>query len=114
MHLGKQTEYWEKVAIEKTFSHPIQFDNLSNLINKDAKILDYGCGYGRVCHEFRSEFYNNLLSIDISQKIIDRGLTLNPAMNLQHFNGDNIPVENESIDLCTLMAVLTRITAYET
>lgn len=114
MHLGKQTEYWDKVANEKTFSHPIQFDFLDRVIKKDAKILDYGCGYGRVCHKFLNASYTNIIGVDISKKMIERGLNINPDMNLLHFDGDTIPQDDESVDLCTLMAVLTCIPTDET
>ncbi len=48
MNIDNQTKYWNKVAYTKTFTHPVNLTLLSQLIKKDEKIVDYGCGYGRI------------------------------------------------------------------
>ena len=42
-----QLTYWDSVGATKTFGHPVEFDWLDKL-DSTARILDYGCGYGRV------------------------------------------------------------------
>lgn len=105
--LGKQTKYWDSVANKKEFSHPIQYELLNTLLNKNIQILDYGCGYGRVCDSFLDNSYKNIVGIDISEEMIKRGLSNKPHLTLKHFDGDVIPFDDNSFDLCTLMAVLT-------
>ncbi len=109
VELGKQTDYWDSVADQKEFSHPIQFNLLNEYLSKDSKILDFGCGYGRVCNQFLEKSYKNIVGIDISKKMIKRGLSINPTMNLIHFDGEKIPFEDDTFDACSLMAVLTCI-----
>ena len=41
------TEYWDRVAGTKGFTHPVPVDLLKRSIAADDPILDYGCGYGR-------------------------------------------------------------------
>lgn len=40
-----QEQYWDKVAYDKTFTTPFDFELFSQYVNQDARILDYGCGY---------------------------------------------------------------------
>ena len=51
-----QLEYWNIHGPIKTFNHSADFGQLDLLLNRDAKILDYGCGYGRVSHELYDHF----------------------------------------------------------
>ncbi|MGG5741778.1 MULTISPECIES: hypothetical protein [Bacillus cereus group] len=53
--MNKQKEYWNGVANEKEFTTPFQLDLFSKYVNKDAILLDYGCGYGR-CSELKFRF----------------------------------------------------------
>ncbi len=113
IEIGKQVQYWDSVADKKVFSHPIQFDILNEILKTDSKILDYGCGYGRVCNQFLEHSYENITGIDISSEMIKKGYSINPSMNLQHFDGEKIPFEDNTFDVCTLMAVLTCIPSNE-
>jgi 2-polyprenyl-3-methyl-5-hydroxy-6-metoxy-1,4-benzoquinol methylase len=45
-----QTDYWDRVAPEKRFSHPLRLDWLLHL-RSQARILDHGCGYGRLLNQ---------------------------------------------------------------
>ncbi len=107
--LDRQTAYWNRVANSKTFSHPIQFDVFEKLVPRDASILDFGCGYGRTCAELLTHGYPNVVGVDISRKMIERGLQGDPGLNLVCFDGGELPFVDESFDACTLLAVLTCI-----
>ncbi|GII79082.1 hypothetical protein Sru01_40640 [Sphaerisporangium rufum] len=48
--LGNQVAYWDGVGATKTFTHPLNLDWLAGA-NRNTRILDYGCGYGRVMAE---------------------------------------------------------------
>ena len=47
-------EYWSSVAREKRFSHPIDVSLLARHVARDARILDLGCGYGRLTSALHS------------------------------------------------------------
>lgn len=104
-----QETYWDSVATEKTFTHPISLDEIREAILNDGKILDYGCGYGRTCSELISGGFNDVVGVDISSQMIARGNLLNSELNLQHFDGVTLPFPNNSFASCTLLAVLTCI-----
>ncbi|MCP4111638.1 MAG: hypothetical protein GY749_39975 [Desulfobacteraceae bacterium] len=49
--LDNQDSYWNKKAWEKTFTHPLNISLFRTLVPEHGNILDYECGYGRICHE---------------------------------------------------------------
>lgn len=83
--LDIQTEYWDGAAASKTFTHPIPLTVFRDLLPPAAKILDYGCGYGRTCSELTDAGYQSVIGIDISEEMIKRGRKLN--LGLRVFDG---------------------------
>ena len=106
-HLDVQTGYWDSVAFEKAFSHPVPLSTFRDMFSLTARILDYGCGYGRVCSQLVDAGYRNVIGIDISRKMVERGRDLDGRLDLRTFQG--IPTEfvPGSFDLCLLLTVLT-------
>ena len=67
-----EKEYWDMVANEQRFNTPFQMDLFKKHVDLDKKILDYGCGYGRVLKELYDHGYNDLLGVDFSSEMIHR------------------------------------------
>ena len=111
--IDRQTDYWNKVAYEKSFTHPIDIKRISSLISKDCKILDYGCGYGRTCDDLWQEGYHKIIGVDLSSLMIERGRKKYPHLHLQVLESKNIPFESSSFDAVILFAVLTCIPSNE-
>ncbi len=107
--LDIQTQYWNKVANQKTFTHPLPWGKFKTILPAYGKILDVGCGYGRTCIELMDNGFQNVIGVDISSQMIKRGKTQNPNLDLREFNGRLLPFEDNSFDFCTLLAVLTCI-----
>ncbi|MBN2427330.1 MAG: class I SAM-dependent methyltransferase [Deltaproteobacteria bacterium] len=104
-----QSEYWDEAAASRKFTHPLPWSVFRDMIPPAAKILDYGCGYGRTCSELVKAGYANVTGIDISQEMIKRGKGLNPDLDLHFFDGKTIGFENDFFDACLLIAVLNCI-----
>jgi SAM-dependent methyltransferase len=100
-----QLTYWNQKAYEKNFTHPVRFEFLK-AISKKTPILDYGCGYGRVCQEFHGKGYENICGIDFAPKMIERGKKLYPFLNLKNLS-DLKGFSQNSFGLVILFAVLT-------
>ena len=107
--LDLQIKYWNKVAHEKSFTHPVRFDWLQELLPEDAKILDYGCGYGRTCAELVAHGFRNVTGVDISQKMIRRGKSLFPDLELLHVVPGPLSFEAGTFNACILFGILTCI-----
>lgn len=105
----EQKLYWNDVAYKKEFQTPFHFEEFSKYVAKDAVILDVGCGYGRTLEQLHQNGYRNLIGIDFSEKMIERGKELYPYLDLRVKAGEKIALEAASCDAVILFAVLTCI-----
>jgi SAM-dependent methyltransferase len=108
-NIDNQSDYWDSVAESKTFTHPIDLPFLAEFVAKDASILDFGCGYGRIMSILAKAEYQNIQGFDTSKALIERGLK---AENLPLFHIEtpfDLPVADGSVYCVLLFAVLTCI-----
>lgn len=73
--MTSQSSYWDRVAHEKRFSHPLRLDWLEKYSDKQARILDYGCGYGRTLAELSDAGHENIFGMDFSEAMLGRTVT---------------------------------------
>lgn len=105
-----QISYWDRVAREKRFSHPLRRDWLAEYLkNPLAGILDYGCGYGRTLEELSTAGFQNLVGVDFSEAMLERARIAVPTAGLVRNDGHGLPFRNECFDAVLLFAVLTCI-----
>ncbi len=105
----QQFSYWDRVAHEKRFSHPLRTDWLSPYLKPRSRILDYGCGYGRTLAELSRAGYENIIGVDFSAGMLARCRGQAPQSKLIRNDGRSIPLQTESCDAVLLFAVLTCI-----
>jgi len=105
--LDNQKAYWDSVAAEKIFTHPVRPDVLRDMVPLKSRILDCGCGYGRTCSELADSGYRDIVGVDTSAEMIRRGLALYPGLSLQHIDSGGLPFPDNEFDACILFAVLT-------
>ena len=109
MNIDNQKEYWDEVAEIKTFTHPIDLELINNFLNNQSRIVDFGCGYGRIVKQLTDLGFENVYGFDTSKELIARGISEN-NLSLYHIdNPTDIKLEDNSIDLIILFAVLTCI-----
>lgn len=104
-----QKSYWNSVADTKKFTTPFNIEEFSKYVPIKAKILDVGCGYGRTLDELYRNDYKNLIGIDFSEKLIERGKNLYPNLPLHIQHTEDIDLPDNSVDAVILFAVLTCI-----
>lgn len=109
--MSTQKEYWNSVADAKEFTTPMQSAVFCRYVNRDAAILDVGCGYGRVLSELHALGFRNLCGIDFSEKLIARGKRQFPYLDLRVMENETIDFPDASLDAVLLCAVLTCIVA---
>lgn len=102
-----QVSYWDRVANEKRFSHPLNLDWLCRHSHKQARILDYGCGYGRTLGELSLAGYTNLVGTDFSGVMLARAGNDVPGVSLVRNDGRSLPFQDGCFAAVLLFAVLT-------
>lgn len=107
--IDNQVAFWDKASETKTFSHPVDADLFQKWVKPEARILDYGCGYGRCCNDLNALGYGNCLGVDTSLNMIDRGRKQYPNIQLVHLTDPETNFEPGSMDVILLFAVLTCI-----
>jgi len=105
-----QMSYWDRVAHEKRFSHPLRRDWLVQYLkNPRARIVDYGCGYGRTLADLSVAGYENLVGVDFSEAMLARARVEVAGPELVRNDGHSLPFKNDCFDAVLLFAVLTCI-----
>ncbi|MCP3923155.1 MAG: class I SAM-dependent methyltransferase [Desulfobacterales bacterium] len=107
--MEEQKKYWDKVSDTKKFTTPFRMDLFKSHVSKNCSVLDFGCGYGRILSELRSEGFDNLTGVDYSIDMIKRGKADLPEIKLIHSTSGKLPFKNDSFDAVTVVAVLTCI-----
>jgi SAM-dependent methyltransferase len=122
-HKTDQKAYWDGVAEEKTFTLPLYLplieDEARRLFPEDprrVRLLDYGCGYGRILGELAAAGYAALYGLDFSAAMLERArrelapCPVPPVLEEPGKDG-GVPHEDGFFDGIILMALLTCITA---
>lgn len=107
--LGSQISYWDRVAQQKRFSHPLRLEWLARSLDLRARILDYGCGYGRTLGEMARAGYQQIIGVDFSAAMLARCRQTFPQVSLIRNDGRTLPFESNSLDAVLLFATLTCI-----
>lgn len=108
MSIDNQKEYWDKVAQQKIFTHPLDFNLLLNYVDKNAVIVDYGCGYGRIVAALLEQGFTSVNGYDSSAELINRGTS--NQLPIHHISAASaLPLADNSVDCFLLFAVLTCI-----
>jgi len=109
-----QLEYWNAVGPTKTFAHPVNVAQLRQLLTPSSRILDYGCGYGRVLGILHENGFLNLIGVDPAVEMIAMARHRFPSITfeiLDDFRKVRLP--DDSVDAVLLFAVLTCVPSDE-
>lgn len=108
-----QTRYWNQVAPSKTFGHPLDWDTLRDLFPSHSRILDYGCGHGRLCGELWNNGFKDVIGVDSSTRMIEIAKQTYPKLDFRMVENSVFPFDNETFDVVLLFTVLTSVPADE-
>ena len=104
---------WDKVAINVDFNLEIDLARFLELVGREAKVLDFGCGYGRISNELIESGYTDVIGVDPSCAMIERGRKEFPGLPLLHLDGVDLPFGENTFDAVVICAVLTCIPSLE-
>ena len=100
-----QVAYWDRVAGEKTFGHPLDAALLGKLTGSGARILDLGCGYGRLAWSLVRAGFGRVVGIDASLEMARRARRARTVVAVAE--GGRLPFASRTFDAALLFAVLT-------
>jgi SAM-dependent methyltransferase len=107
--LENQRGYWDTAGATKTFSHPIEAGWLRGL-DAAARLVDYGCGYGRITGIVERLGFTNAEGVDTSSTLIARARRDHPHLTFRVLTDPpRLPYPDGGVDAVLLMAVLTCI-----
>ncbi|MEU5836793.1 methyltransferase domain-containing protein [Streptomyces diacarni] len=98
--------FWEADGAKKTFTHALDPGLLAAHIPREGRVIDYGCGYGRLTAHLTELGYPHVTGVDPSRAMIERGLRERPGLALRHQPGLPLPEADGSFDAALLFAVL--------
>ncbi|MCJ8268132.1 MAG: class I SAM-dependent methyltransferase [Psychrosphaera sp.] len=104
---------WNQIAEDVNFNLEIDIARFRNEVSTEQKVLDFGCGYGRIGSILRAAGYKDLVGIDSSASMIDRGKREFPELALELVTGATLPFHDQSFDAVVACAVFTCITDHK-
>ena len=100
---------WDSVAESVDFNLEILAEDFVKTVPQDAKVLDFGCGYGRIGNQLHHLGYKHLIGVDSSKEMVNRGLIENSHLDLRHILGLILPFADNEFDSIVTCAVFTCI-----
>src|SRR5437660_857432 len=99
MNIDHQIEYWNREGPSKPLAHPVNLDRLKEWLRPESRILDYGCGYGRVLGMLQANGYSDLIGVDPSTAMIAAARSKNTEIEFAEIpNSPRTMLENDSVD----------------
>lgn len=106
--LDRQLDYWNRIGPGKPFNHPVNFERLGQWLHANSRILDVGCGYGRVLGLLFERGYHSLIGCDLAPAMIAEARKRFPAITFTELiSPPQLPVADASVDAALMFAVLT-------
>ncbi len=106
-------DQWNEIAEEVNFNLEIDIDRFHKNIPFDSKVLDFGCGYGRVSSLLLNSGYKHITGIDSSANMIERGKREFPELHLDLQEGEVLPYPDNSYNAIVACGVFTCITSHD-
>lgn len=107
--LDDQREYWDAEADSAVFTHPLDVELLRRHVGESGRILDFGCGYGRILVELRRHGFWNLVGLDASGAMVDRARKLVPDVPVAVCDALPTAYPDSAFEAVLLISVLTCI-----
>lgn len=99
--------YWSSVAREKTFTHPFRAELFAEVASRDAKVLDLGCGYGRLTAELHRSGWTRTIGADSAEGMIQLAREQHPDLAFTQLSKEALPWKDGAFDAVLLFSVLT-------
>ncbi len=100
---------WDSVSESVEFSAPLDVEEVTRCLDPSARILDLGCGYGRVAAQLADVGFTNVLGYDSAPAMIERGRKEFPNLTLQVGVANAISEDDKSFEAVVASALFTSV-----
>lgn len=100
-------DYWDSIASLKKFRHPLPQPVIDQYFPAGAKVLDIGCGYGRLVEDLLSQGFS-VAGTDTSRAMLEQAKKNAPAADFQECRSD-LPWKDDTYDVVLLVTLLTSV-----
>ncbi|EDX86978.1 Methyltransferase domain family [Synechococcus sp. PCC 7335] len=100
-------EYWNECASSKEFRHPIPATIIERYFPKGAKVLDMGCGYGRLA-QFLSNLGFAVSAADTSPAMLEQAKKNAPTCEFQNCRS-KLGWDDSTFDVAIIVTLLTSV-----
>jgi len=112
--LDLQLDYWDRIGPTKPFAHPVNVDLFGRWVPPTSRVLDFGCGYGRVLGILHSHGYRDLIGVDPAPAMIAAARAAFPSISFEVAQDyRRLALPDASVDAVLLFAVLTSVPSNE-
>ena len=108
-NVGNMMTEWDCVADKVEFNLKIMSELFVDIVPRTGKTLDFGCGYGRVTNELYELGFKDIVGVDSSTEMINRGENEFPHLELIYLPQLDLPFADASFDTVMACAVFTCI-----
>lgn len=99
--------FWNDIGSQKDFEDPLYLEKLEPFLNSHSKIVEYGCGYGRLLNLLDLKGYKNILGFDFAANMIERGKNTHPHLELLHIKeSGKVPLQDSVCDAVIMSTIL--------
>lgn len=99
--------YWDRVAEETDFTFPVDYELIEEHLSRDVRVLDLGCGYGRIASKLRARGFSRVVGFDPAPSMIKRGRREHPGLDLRPWLGGELPLAADSVEGVLMVGVLS-------
>ncbi|MBE9064421.1 class I SAM-dependent methyltransferase [cf. Phormidesmis sp. LEGE 11477] len=100
-------KYWDESATSKEFSHPIPQAVIERHFPKGARVLDMGCGYGRLAR-YLSDLGFVVAATDTSPAMLEQAKKNAPECEFQNCRSE-LGWDDNTFDVAIIVTLLTSV-----